>query len=678
MPRCLVVANSVVAVNNAETPDLDFGLVAGGQLDLDGEMPVEPKHDFSLQEAEQHFTELVAGVEDHAIFLMDPHGIIKSWNAGAERIKGYSAAEIVGRPFTTFYPPESIDSGWPQEELRQAAAVGRIQDEGWRICKGGSRIWANVVITALRNPDGQVRGFLKITRDLTERKQAEERLRQSEERLRLMIESVRDYAIFMLDAQGRIATWNQGAERIKGYTADEIIGQHFSTFYSSEDVASGKPAHELELAIRDGRVEDEGWRVRKDRSQFWANVIITALYDEGGVLRGFAKITRDMTDKRQVEQLQLADKHKNEFLAMLAHELRNPLAPIRNGVELLKLISAGQAEIHETTVMMERQVVHLVRLVDDLLDVSRIVTGKIHLERTRIEVATFVERAIEEIRPYIDSRRHELMLVHPARSIVVVGDLVRLSQVISNLLANAAKYTDVPSQIWLTIVADDEAVEIKIRDPGMGMTEPELKRVFNLFEQADNSVGRARGGLGIGLTLVKRLVEMHEGTVFATSAGLGQGTEVIVRLPLASAAALGNNSSAAQLTSAAPRRPQRVARILVVDDNVDAAQSVERLLRAWGHEVQTAFSGPSGIEKARTFRPQLVLLDIGMPGMSGYEVARALRADPKCQGIIITALTGYGQAEDLRRSREAGFDFHLTKPPDPAALAELIDVPLTT
>lgn len=646
-------------------------------------MSADSNRDLSLHEVEQHFTELVAGVEDHAIFLLDPSGLIKSWNAGARRIKGYEAEEIIGQPFTTFYTPEAIESGWPLEELRRAAATGRLQDEGWRLCKGGSKIWANVVITALRNPDGTLRGYLKITRDLTERKQAEERLRQSEERLRLMIESVQDYAIFMLDPQGQVATWNQGAERIKGYKANEIIGQHFSAFFSSEDVASGKPAAELEQALREGRVEYEGWRVRKDRSQFWANVILTTLYDDAGVLRGFAKITRDMTEKRQVEALQLADRHKNEFLAMLAHELRNPLAPIRNGIEFLKLISTGEQEVHETTVMMERQVVHLVRLVDDLLDVSRIVTGKIHLERGRVEVNSFVERAIEEIQPYIDSRGHELMLTRPARSIVVVGDLVRLSQVISNLLSNAAKYTDQPSQIWLTIEPHDEAVEIRIRDSGVGMTEEELARVFKLFEQADNSVGRVRGGLGIGLTLVKRLVEMHGGMVTATSPGLNQGTEVIVRLPLAAKESIENSGTTGANASAASspkrRRPNlRTVRILVVDDNVDAALSIERLLRTWGHEVQTAFNGPSGIEKARAFQPQMVLLDIGMPGMSGYEVARALRADPQCQGIIITALTGYGQAEDLRRSKEAGFHFHLTKPPDPVALAELIESPLPT
>ena len=629
---------------------------------------------YALQEVEQHFTELVASVEDHAIFLLDPTGIVKSWNAGAHRIKGYTAEEIIGQPFTRFYPQEAIESGWPQEELRQAAATGRIQDEGWRIRKDGSRIWANVVITALKAPDGELRGFLKITRDLTERKAAEELVKQSEERLRLMIESVQDYAIFMLDAQGRITSWNLGAQRIYGYRSAEIIGQHFSLFHSSEDNVNDKPGRELEIAKREGRVEDEGWRARKDRSQFWANVVITALYDSAGVLRGFAKITRNMTEKRQVEQLQLADKQKNVFLAMLAHELRNPLAPIRNGVALLKLKSSGEPDMLETTKMMERQVSHLVRLVDDLLDVSRIVTGKIHLDKEPIDVSAFIERAIEEVQPTIDARGHELMVTRPARPITVEGDVVRLAQVVSNLVSNAAKYTEKPSRIWLSVEPHEDEVVLRVRDEGVGMTEEELSRVFNLFEQADTSIARTRGGLGIGLTLVKRIVELHGGNVSAASAGPSKGSEFVVRLPLTERATAPTRAGAYVGRELARNSGRR---ILVVDDNVDAALSVERLLKQWGHDVLTVFNGPEALEKARVFRPHLVLLDIGMPGMSGYEVAKKLRAHREFADMVITALTGYGQAEDRRRSREAGFNHHLTKPPDPIALAALLDSPGT-
>jgi PAS domain S-box-containing protein len=631
--------------------------------------PANSSSDFTLREVEQHFAELVAGVEDHAIFLLDPHGIVKSWNAGARRIKGYEAAEIIGQSFERFYTAEAVQSGWPQEELRRAKATGRIQDEGWRVRKNGSFMWASVAITALRNSDGELRGYLKITRDLTERKMAEEGLRQSEERLRLMIESVQEYAIFMLDPDGRVATWNLGAERIKGYHSSEIIGKHFSEFYSSEDVANGKPQAELEIAQRDGRIEDEGWRVRKDRTQFWANVIITALHDSRGVLVGFAKITRDLTHQRQVEELKLADRHKNEFLAMLAHELRNPLAPIRNGVALLKLAADHMPEIQATTQMMDRQLTHLVRLVDDLLDISRIVTGKIHLEREPIEVNAFIDRAVEEIQPAIDSRGHELMLLRPARSIVVEGDLVRLSQVFSNLLSNAAKYTDKPSQIWLSVEPNESTheVTVTVRDNGLGMTAEELVRVFNLFEQADNSIARSRGGLGIGLTLVKRIVEMHGGAVSAHSEGLGHGTSVAIRLPISGKTAMGAKGGGSFGDLHGNRR-----RILVVDDNADAAVSVERLLKVWGHDVQTAFNGAAALKQARLFKPQIILLDIGMPGMSGYQVAAQLREDLNFTGTVI-ALTGYGQTEDRRQAQAAGFDHYLVKPPDPSILAGLVN-----
>jgi CheY-like chemotaxis protein/anti-sigma regulatory factor (Ser/Thr protein kinase) len=262
------------------------------------------------------------------------------------------------------------------------------------------------------------------------------------------------------------------------------------------------------------------------------------------------------------------------------------------------------------------------------------------------------------------------MLIRPARRIVVDGDSVRLAQVISNLLGNAAKYTDQPSQIWLSVEIHGERVEISVRDSGIGMNPEELTRVFNLFEQADNSVGRARGGLGVGLTLVKRIVELHDGTVVAKSAGLGKGSEFTVRLPLSKSV-----ESTERATGGAERKAKSGRCILVVDDNVDAAVSVERLLKSWGHEVHTAFNGPAAINLAKSVHPQIVILDIGMPGMSGYEVAIKLRSEPSLQGMVLLALTGYGQADDRRRSLEAGFDHHLTKPPDPAALAKLLDTP---
>jgi signal transduction histidine kinase/CheY-like chemotaxis protein len=421
-----------------------------------------------------------------------------------------------------------------------------------------------------------------------------------------------------------------------------------------------------------GSVEDEGWRVKKDRSLFWANVVITAIYDEDRRLVGYAKVTRDLTDKRKTDALEAADRQKNEFLAMLAHELRNPLAPIRSGLHLLKLGDIDPNTMQQTTDMMERQVVHLVRLVDDLLDVSRVITGKLTFKRQAIELSDAVDRAVEESRSMIDAHGHELMLSLPARPIIVDGDAHRLAQVIANLLENAAKYTEKPGQIWLSVERQGDEAVIRVRDPGIGIAAEVLPHVFSLFVQADHSLARTRGGLGIGLNVVKRIVDLHGGHVAVQSAGLGQGSEFTVRLPVS------KNGVAVVETKPArrdegPKTPSR--RILVVDDNVDAALTISALLKAWGHEVQAIYSGQGALEAVRNFRPEIILLDIGLPGMSGYEVARSLRSEPWAQGIVIAALTGYGQESDLQRSWDSGFDYHLTKPPDPEILESLLASP---
>ena len=623
-----------------------------------------------LREAQAHFAQLVAGVTDYAIFMLSPHGFVRTWNAGARRIKGYTASDILGKHFSEFYTPEAKASGWPEEELRTAQREGRFEDEGWRVRKDGTQFWANVVITPLTDADGTLRGFLKITRDLTERKSAEDALRQSEERFRLLVEGVQDYAIFMLDPEGRVASWNTGAERIKGYTAEEIIGEHFSRFYASEDVQAGKPQHELETALKFGRIEDEGWRVRKDRTLFWASVIITPVRDKENRLVGYAKVTRDLTEKRKTEALEAANRQKNEFLAMLAHELRNPLAPISNGLQLLKTAGADGATRKQTTEMMERQLSHLVHLVDDLLDVSRVITGKMTYNKEPTELADIVSRAVEETEPVVDARGHELMLLLPARPIIVDADVLRVAQVLSNLIVNAAKYTDVPSQIWLTVERQGKEAVIRMKDPGIGISAELLPHIFDLFTQADNSLVRSRGGLGIGLNFVKRIVEAHGGTVVASSPGAGQGSEFVVRLPASNASAPAEKSNARSSTRQTPTR-----RILVVDDNVDAATTITALLKAWGHVVQVAYNGSAVLDIVRNFQPEIILLDIGLPGMNGYDVAKQLRAEPSLPHIIIAALTGYGQDSDRQRSLEAGFDYHLTKPPDPGILESLLAAP---
>jgi PAS domain S-box-containing protein len=644
--------------------------------------------DDSLRKVEEQFERLVAGVRDYAIFLLDPDGFVMSWNAGAERIKGYLPAEIIGQHFSRFYPADVRSTGWPEKELAHAARDGRFEDEGWRIRKDGSRFWANVVISALYDDAGKVRGYLKITRDLTERKRTEEALRQSEERLRLLVEGVSDYAIFMLDPDGKVATWNNGAQRLKGYRADEIVGRHFSTFYPAEARARRWPQQELELAARDGRFEDEGWRIRKDGSRFWANVVITALRDADGKLQGFAKVTRDLTERRAAEEslrhayadlerrvdertaeLAARDRHKDEFLAMLGHELRNPLAPIRNALEILKLEGVPAEARGQARELIGRQVQHLVRLVDDLLDVSRIMQGKIELRHERIPLAAVVERAIETAQPTIDARGHRLVVSQPADPVFIHGDLIRLAQVLSNLLVNAAKYTPQAGEIRLAASTGHDQLRIRVKDTGIGMPPELLPKVFDFFVQGSRSLERSQGGLGIGLTLVKRLVEMHGGTVAAHSAGAGKGSELIVDLPLPDQSAADDVLAAGGVGSAVGGRRRRV---LVVDDNVDAAESAAALLSIWGHEARTVHDGLSVLRQVQEFRPEIVLLDIGLPGKNGYDVARELRALPASPVRLIAAMTGYGQAEDRQRSAEAGFDVHLTKPLDLEQLRDLL------
>lgn len=1079
----------------------------------------------ALQRSEEHFDQLVAGVRDYAIFLLDSEGYVVSWNAGAERIKGYRAEEIIGQHFSRFYPKESVSSGWPAHELEVASATGRFEDEGWRIRKDGSRFWASVVITALRDRSGAVRGFLKITRDLTDRKQAEEKLRLSEERFRLLVDGVRDCALFMLDPEGRVATWNVGAERLIGHPADEIIGEHFSCFYSPDEVEAGKPRRDLEATMATGKYEEESWRFRKDGGRFWASVVITPIRDEAGILRGFGKIIRDMTDRKQAEEnarrlireearrqaaeanaqearrlqeeerrqreqlhvtlasigdavvvtdqdgtvrflnpvaaglmgwdteaaagqpleqvfrivneetrqavespvaralrersvvalanhtallrrdgrevpiedsaapirsedgaitgvvlvfrdvtearravearlrlaaivessddaiiamdltgtitswnhgaerlygyraremigkpltvliprehpdelpeilariksgeriehfetarvrkdrpridvaltispvrsadgkivgiskiarditarkrneaalrflaeaskvlgelldvpstlqkvaglavpefadwcavdmvepdgslrrtavahadpakvelarqlhrryrpapsdghgpahvqqtrepemasdisdemltkvardkehlrllrslglrsyisvplvarervqgvltfvtaesgrrlgpddlrvaqdlaqraamtienarlygdLKQADRQKNEWIAMLAHELRNPLAPIRNALHVMKMPGARPDAVEQARQITERQVQQMVRLVDDLLDVSRIIRGRIELRLELVDLASVVARGVETAQPMIEAQGQQLIVSLPAEPILLEADATRLAQVVSNLLHNAAKFSERSGRIWLTAERERNVVVLRIRDEGAGIPSDLLPRVFDLFTQGDRSPERSQGGLGVGLTIVQKLVQLHGGVVTAHSAGPGAGSEFVIRLP--STAAETSRGERGVQEAAAPTARRRV---LVVDDNVDAAESLGMILRLAGHEVTLAHHGPEALAVAEQTQPDVVILDVGLPGMNGHEVARRLRERPGSRSALLIAVTGYGQEEDRARSLAAGFDEHLVKPVNPQELQKLLARP---
>jgi PAS domain S-box-containing protein len=943
---------------------------------------------------------LIEGVQEYAIFMLDPEGRVTTWNAGAQRIKGYTAQEIVGQHLSRFYPPEDVQAGKPARALKTAATTGKFEDEGWRVRKDGSRFWASVVLTALRDETGVLRGFTKITRDLTERKRAEENARrlleeeiarkaaeanaqeaqrlQREERrqreqlhttltsigdavivtdtdgrvtflnpvaqeltgwapqeaagqplenvFRIVNEITRqpvenparrvlregvvvglanhtvliardgreipiddsgapvrgeggtvagvvlvfrdvtearravearlrlaaivessDDAIISKDLAGNIVSWNQGAERLFGYTAQEIVGKPLALLVP--------PDHPKELPQlmerlqRGERIEHfETERLRKDGSRVQVSLTISPVRDAEGRVIGASKIARDITarkrheadlrfladaskllaavqdipstlqkvagvavphfadwcvvdllepdgalrlvaaahvdparvelarelrrrfppdpndprgvwhvlrtgspelvpeitdtmlqetvaddERRRIlrrlglrsymgvplgvrgqplgvltfvaaesgrhygpEDLRLAEdlahraaiaienaqlyselketaRRKDEFLAMLGHELRNPLAPIRTALHVMRMSGASAAAVEQARQMTERQVGHLVRLVDDLLDVSRIMRGRIDLRKEPVEVAAVVAQAVETAQPMLDARGQELVLSLPPEPLRLEADPARLAQVVGNLLHNAAKFSERPGRVWLSAQREGDEIVLRVRDEGTGIRADLLPHIFDLFIQGDHSLERSRGGLGIGLTVVRRLVELHGGRITAHSEGPDKGSEFVLRLPASREPAgrgPGAEGQGTALTAVARR-------VLVVDDNVDAAESMAMLLRLAGHDVRVAYNGPEALAVAEGSHPEVVLLDIGLPGMSGYDVAQQWRQQPAFRDTVLIAVTGYGQEDDRRRSHEAGFDYHLTKPVDADGLRRVLEAPRT-
>ena len=464
---------------------------------------------------------------------------------------------------------------------------------------------------------------------------------------RLLVNRVKDYAIFGLDPSGIVVSWNAGAEHIKGYRAEEIIGHHFSRFYPEEAIRSGWPQTELARAKQDGRFEDEGWRIRKDGSRFWANVVITALYDDLGALRGFAKVTRDLTERKRVERLEADAQQMGEFVAMLAHELRNPLAPIRSAVNVAMHSAADEKKTQWALSVIDRQSSHLTKLVEDLLDVSRIASGRVRLERRRLRLSEIVDGAVDVLRVACEGNGQELQF-QIEHDPVVRGDAVRLTQVISNLLNNACKYTPPGGRIEVTLDVREDRARLSVRDTGIGIPPDLLPRVFDLFTQDKRALDRSEGGLGLGLAISRRLVDMHGGTLSAHSAGRGCGSEFVLEIP-----------AVAETEESVP--PGQL-HILVVEDNPDAAATLQALLEMNGHRCVVAADGEAGLEAARRLHPDVALLDIGLPKLNGYELARKLRNLPELDGISIAAITGYASAEDQQEAIEAGFDVHFSKP----------------
>jgi PAS domain S-box-containing protein len=658
-----------------------------GYAKVTQDVTVRRRDEQRLREAEERFHQIIDAVTEYAIFMLDPRGYVVTWNPGAERTKLYRAEEIIGQHFSRFYTVEDRADGKPARMLEAAARHGRVEDESIRIRKDGSRFWANVVISALRDKHGQLVGFAKVTRDLTERRATEEKLRRSEERFRLLIEGISDYAIYMLDPQGCVSTWNIGAERMKGYSAAEILGCDFSRFFPLEDVHAGKPQRELEQARTHGRFEDEGFRIRKDGSRFWANVIITALHDAQGVLVGFAKITRVLTARREAEAAErrllreqaareaaqnLAAKSletnriKDEFLATVSHELRTPLNAIVGWTTLLRQ-SPLDPKVAKGMEVIDRNAQAQVKLVEDILDVSRIITGKLRIEPRPSELVAIANAAIDVVRPSANAKQISIELSHAEPEYPLTVDPERLQQVIWNLLSNAVKFTNPLGSIRVAIERGDMQVRVCVSDSGQGIDPDFLPHVFERFRQADSSTTRRVGGLGLGLALVRHIIELHGGTVTAESAGPGHGSTFSFELPLRTKIQASTDvPEAVAVNSSQPIPAVNLGglRVLVVDDDPDARHLMDTLLRGVGATVETAGSVEEGLEALLRFRPEVLVSDIGMAGEDGYAFMRRVRALAAADGgrVPAIALTAYTRNEDRKNALAAGFDLHIGKP----------------
>jgi PAS domain S-box-containing protein len=486
---------------------------------------------------------LVESVRDYAIFALDPRGVVVSWNVGAERIKGYRAVEIIGRHFSVFFRPLDIAADRPARELREAAREGRVEIEGWRVRKDGSQFWALVVLTALRDESGRLVGFAKVTRDLTARRRTEEELRVSEERFRVLVHSVRDYAIFALDPDGRVASWNEGARRIKGYEAAEIIGRHFSVFYPPDVAASGHPAQELAIARAEGRYEEEGWRIRKDGSRFWANVIITALFGDDGSLIGYAKVTRDLTERRLAQQREIEDarrlaeveaanRAKAGFLAAMSHELRTPLNAIAGYAQLMQEGVGGEvSEQHrEYLSRIRSSQQHLLGIVNDLLNYSKLEGGNVEFALESMPLHDLMDRVLAMIEP--QGERKSLHLVHGpcAPGVTAIGDRLKVEQVVLNLLTNAVKFTPEGGRITVSCGEDGAHAVVAVRDTGPGIPADKREAIFDPFVQLGRTLTSTHEGAGLGLAISRDLARGMGGDVTVESTE-GEGSTFTLQLP---------------------------------------------------------------------------------------------------------------------------------------------------
>ena len=492
---------------------------------------------------------------------------------------------------------------------------------------------------------------------------------------RLFLEASKDFAMFLLDTQGKVVLWNVGAAEIFGYPAADILGQPFGLLFTPEDQKNGEPEQELHEAQATGKAADRRWHRRKNGTRFWADGVLRAVHDAQGQVLGYAKVLHDIGERKeledglmeQVEKLAEASKQKDEFMVLLGHELRNPLAPILNALHIIRQENNADAQLQARSIV-ERQVHILAKLVDDLLDITCLQRGKVQLHKQRVNLSNIIHRALEATQPVIEERKQNLSVLFPDQPLWLEGDAARLEQAVTNLLHNASMFTDVGGGIWLSAERDGARALLRVRDAGVGIDPRSLPTIFDPFRQTRRTMDRAECGLGIGLAIVKQVVELHGGTVEARSEGLHMGSEFTVRLPLPN-----NREHFHSDRSAAGGEAQNGGiRVLIVEDNIDSANSLAMVLGLGGYNVSVQNSGLKGLETALSFQPHVAIIDIGLPELDGWQVARRLHYQLRDQEPLLIALSGYGDEEDRHKSLQAGFHHHLTKPVSPEELLSML------
>lgn len=641
-----------------------------------------------------------------AVITTDIEGRVTYLNEVAESLTGWSHEDALGQPLDAVFRILNEATRAPVQNpalkaLREGVVVG-LANHTVLVRKDGTECPIDDSAAPIRNEHGYVSGCVLIFRDVT-RQRLSERDRASQlltaRLLASIVESSND-AIVGKSLEGIIQSWNSAAERLFGYTAEEAIGQHISLVIPRERIAE---EDEIVARLRAGqRIEHyETERLRKDGERIFVSLTISPIKDEDGKVIGASKIARDVTERKRLEDdlrrlaadLSKNDRRKNEFLATLAHELRNPLAPMSNMLEVLKRADGDGEILKRAQETIERQLAQMVRLVDDLLDLNRITHDRLELRRSEVELSSVIQQAVEVARPLIDSAGHQLTIDLPDEPIYLSADRARLAQVFGNLLNNSCKYTRPGGKISVRATRVGGEVAVSVKDNGFGIPPDMRESIFDMFMQVDRTSERSQGGLGIGLTLVKRLVAMHRGSIEVKSGGEGMGTEFVVRLPvLGRATAMAASENGVETQDGVETQPQFEAevpegvpddapdgalaaserRILIVDDNRDSADSLAMLLEITGNKTYIAHDGVEGIAAVEKYRPEVVLLDIGLPKLDGHEVCRRIREHPWGKDIVVIALTGWGQEDDRRKSEEAGFNGHLVKPVDYDLLLELL------